>query len=87
MILNGYRKMSFVSVKQSVRVWGLSKSYFLFCSFCSFSLFSFFLVTYEFYIVQLLSFSKKFGTDLSEWEDDGAWPCVIDDFVDTIKKE
>ena len=36
---------------------------------------------------QIHAFSKKFGKDLSTWQDDGAWPCVIDDFVEYAKNE
>jgi DCN1-like protein 1/2 len=36
---------------------------------------------------QLHSFSKKFGADLSAWQDDGAWPCVIDDFVEFVQEK
>jgi DCN1-like protein 1/2 len=35
---------------------------------------------------QLNSFRKQFNTkqDLLAWQDDGAWPCVVDDFVEHV---
>ena len=30
-------------------------------------------------------FAKSFRRDLSAWEDDGAWPILIDEFVEHMK--
>ena len=38
-----------------------------------------------FFQVQL--FAKQFGQDLSAWEDDGAWPILIDDFVEHMNEK
>ena len=38
-----------------------------------------------FYQIQL--FAKSFRRDLSEWEDDGAWPILIDEFVEHMKEK
>ena len=36
---------------------------------------------------QVHLFSKKFRRDLSAWEDDGAWPILIDEFVEHMKEK
>ena len=33
----------------------------------------------------LLEFSKQVNDDLSKYDDDGAWPVIIDDFVDWLR--
>ena len=35
---------------------------------------------------QIQTFSRLSTADISSWEDDGAWPCVIDDFVEYMQK-
>lgn len=37
---------------------------------------------------QINAFRSKFNceNDLENWQDDGAWPCVIDDFVENVKE-
>jgi len=34
---------------------------------------------------QCLEFSREIRHDLSNWEDDGAWPVIIDEFVEFVK--
>ena len=36
--------------------------------------------------IQIQTFSRLSTADISSWEDDGAWPCVIDDFVEYMQK-
>lgn len=33
-----------------------------------------------------LQFSEQVGDDLSKFDEDGAWPVLIDDFVDHLKE-
>jgi len=35
---------------------------------------------------QTLAFSKAFPTSVDSYEDDGAWPVMVDDFVEHMKK-
>jgi DCN1-like protein 1/2 len=34
---------------------------------------------------QFLNFVLDIGTDLSKYADDGSWPSIIDDYVETLK--
>ena len=36
---------------------------------------------------QVHLFAKSFGRDLSGWDDDGAWPILIDEFVEFMKSK
>jgi len=36
---------------------------------------------------QCLEFSREIRSDLSNWEDDGAWPGIIDEFVEFVNKD
>jgi len=36
---------------------------------------------------QCLEFSREIKPDLSNWEDDGAWPVIIDEFVEFVNTD